>query len=229
MSDNETRPDTADANAAAGKGPTADAGPTDTVSSFAAEELVVDDLIDADAPVEPTEPSAAAELAAMAAEVARLTEENARLKDQALRSLAEAENTRRRAQKEKEDTAKFAVSGFAKDLLNVADNLTRALDSVPTDSADPAMTRALRDGVSAVDREMMSVFDRHGLTKIVPAGERFDPNYHQAMFEVPESGQLPGTVVQVIQPGYVLHGRLLRPAMVGVAKGEPPPKVDTEA
>ena len=162
-------------------------------------------------------------------QIARLTEENARLKDQAMRALAEAENTRRRAQRDKEDTAKFAVSSFAKDLLTVADNMGRALEAVPADGeADPVLVN-LREGIVAVEREMMGAFDRNGITRIVPAGERFDPNYHQAMYEIEDSGQMPGTVVHVVQPGYVLHGRLLRPAMVGVAKGEPPRKVDTEA
>ena len=162
-------------------------------------------------------------------QIARLAEENARLKDQAMRALAEAENTRRRAQRDKEDTAKFAVSSFAKDLLTVADNMGRALEAVSVDDqADPMLVN-LREGIVAVEREMMGAFDRNGITRIVPAGEKFDPNYHQAMYEIEDSGQMPGTVVHVVQPGYVLHGRLLRAAMVGVAKGEPPRKVDTEA
>ncbi len=160
-------------------------------------------------------------------ELAELRAENEKLRDQLLRALADAENTRRRAQRDKEDTARFAVAGFARDLLTTADNLRRALDAVPQDARqqDSALA-ALMDGVEVTERELLTVFERHGLTRIDPVGEKFDPNYHQAMYEVPDSGHVPGTVAHVMQPGYVLNGRLLRPAMVGVAKGEPPQKVD---
>lgn len=163
-------------------------------------------------------------------EIAKLREENAQLKDRALRALAEAENTRRRAEREREDTAKFAIGKFARDLLEVADNLRRALDAVPAEAAeaDPALG-TLAEGVAATERALLGAFEKHGLTRIDPADQPFDPNYHQAMFEVPNSGKMPGTVVQVMAPGYVLNGRLLRPAMVGVAAGEPPQKVDTTA
>lgn len=166
----------------------------------------------------------------MEAELAAALRENAEMRDQLLRALADAENTRRRAARDKEDTAKFAVSGFARDLLDTADNLRRALEAVPEDakSGDPALA-TLVEGVEATERQMLTVFAKHGLVKIEPLGEPFDPNYHQAMFEVPDSGYAPGTVAHVMQPGYVLNGRLIRPAMVGVAKGEPPPKVDTVA
>jgi molecular chaperone GrpE len=161
-------------------------------------------------------------------EIVRLREENEQLRDQALRALAEVENTRRRAERDREDTAKFAIGKFARDLLNVADNLRRALDAVPADADNPAL-KALAEGVEATERELLAAFEKHGLTRIDPIDQKFDPNFHQAMFEVPNSGKLPGTVVQVMIPGYVLNGRLLRPAMVGVATGEPPQKVDTQA
>ena len=164
------------------------------------------------------------------AELAQALRENAEMRDQLLRALADAENTRRRATRDKEDTAKYAIAGFSKDLLETADNLRRALDAVPADakSGDPALSN-LVEGVEATERQMLSVFAKHGLIKVDPVGEAFDPNYHQAVFEVPNSGQAPGTVAQVLQVGFVLNGRLVRPAMVGVAKGEPPPKVDTVA
>ena len=164
------------------------------------------------------------------AELTQALRENADMRDQLLRALADAENTRRRAAREKEDTAKYAINGFARDLLDTADNLRRALDAVPAEAkgGDPALA-TLVEGVEATERQMLSVFAKHGLEKVDPTGQVFDPNFHQAVFEVPNSGQAPGTVAQVLQAGYVLNGRLVRPAMVGVAKGDPPPKVDTVA
>ena len=164
------------------------------------------------------------------AELADALRENAELRDQLLRALADVENTRRRAARDKEDTAKYAIAGFARDLLETADNLRRALDAVPSDAkTDDAALSNLIEGVEATERQMLSVFAKNGLVKVDPVGEAFDPNYHQAVFEVPNSGHAPGTVAQVLQAGFVLNGRLVRPAMVGVAKGEPPPKVDTVA
>lgn len=160
-------------------------------------------------------------LAAALERVAELEADTAKLKDQALRAMAETENIRRRSEREREDTAKFAISGFAKSLLDVADNLRRAVEAVPGDAveADPAL-KTLVDGVAATERQLLAAFERNGVTRIDPVGEAFDPNFHQAMFELPGTGKPAGTVVQVIQSGYVLQGRLLRPAMVGVAKGE---------
>lgn len=160
-------------------------------------------------------------LAAALERVAELEADAAKLKDQALRAMAETENIRRRSEREREDTAKFAISGFAKSLLDAADNLRRAVEAVPGDAveADPAL-KTLVDGVAATERQLLAAFERNGVTRIDPVGEAFDPNFHQAMFELPGTGKPAGTVVQVIQSGYVLQGRLLRPAMVGVAKGE---------
>jgi molecular chaperone GrpE len=150
--------------------------------------------------------------------VATVEAELADTKDRLLRALAETENVRRRAQREREDTQKYAVSGFARDLLATADNLRRALDSVPEAEIKDARTRSLLDGVAATERELLSVFERHGIRRIDPKGERFDHNFHQAVFEVERPDAAAGTVIEVLQPGYVLHDRLLRPAMVGVAK-----------
>jgi molecular chaperone GrpE len=148
--------------------------------------------------------------------------EIARLKDQLLRALAEIENTRRRAEREREDTARYAISAFARDILTVADNLRRALDNIPAHAREKdEMLNTLAVGVEATERELLAGFERHGLRKIEPLGEKFDHNFHQAMFEIADTGKPPGTIVQVMQAGYVLHGRLLRPALVGVAKGEP--------
>lgn len=146
--------------------------------------------------------------------------ENEKLRDQLLRTLADAENTRRRAERDREEATKYGISKFAKDLLTVADNLRRALEAVAQTSDAADALKALAEGVAATEREMLAVFERNGMEKIDPADEPFDPNVHQAMFEMPGTDKPAGTVVQVMAPGYQLHGRLLRPAMVGVAKGE---------
>lgn len=160
-----------------------------------------------------------------AARAAALEAEVATLKDQLLRALAEAENARRRTQREREEAVKYAAAQLARDLLNVADNLSRARE------AGAASAEALQTGVELVERELLAAFEKHGIKKIVPMGERFDPNFHQAMFEVPNAEAAPGTVVQVVQAGYVMAERLLRPALVGVAKAAPTPggQVDTLA
>jgi molecular chaperone GrpE len=157
--------------------------------------------------------------------IARLEAELAEHKDRLLRALAETENTRRRAQREREDALKYAITGFAKDLLPAADNLRRALDSLPEAEVRDERTRGLLAGVAATERELLSVFERHGIRRIDPQSEHFDHNFHQAIFEAEREDQPAGTIVEVLQPGYVLHERLLRPAMVGVAK---PPAKATE-
>lgn len=144
--------------------------------------------------------------------------EAAALKDQLLRVIAEGENQRRRFQRERDEAVKYAAAGLARDLLTVSDNLGRALDAVPAGSGD-AMTETLRAGVELVQKELASAFEKHGIRRLEPLGERFDPNLHQAMFEVPGTDYPSGTVAQVIQPGYAMGERLLRPALVGVAKG----------
>ncbi|MBB4305616.1 molecular chaperone GrpE [Rhodobium orientis] len=154
---------------------------------------------------------------------AALSEENAKLKDQLLRTLAEMENLRKRTGKELRDARDYAASSFARDMLTVSDNLRRALDAVGDEAragADAALT-GLLDGVEMTEREMLKTLEKHGVKKLDPAGEKFDPNLHQAMFEVPNPQVPSGTVVQVVQSGYVIGERVLRPAMVGVAKGGP--------
>lgn len=158
------------------------------------------------------QPAAGGEQSALAAEVAQL-------KDQLLRALAETENTRRRAERDREDAAKFAAANFARDVLTVSDNLRRAIDSVPADAkAGNTALGTLIEGVELTDRQLQSMLEKHGIKLVSPMDQPFDPNLHQAMFEVPNTGKPNGTVVQVLQPGYVINGRLLRPALVGVAK-----------
>jgi molecular chaperone GrpE len=190
--------------------------PEDPANSNAANSNAANKSIDglAGAPVEPEpgEPSADQRLETLEAELAEQ-------RDRLLRALAETENVRRRAQREREDASKYAVAGFAKELLSAADNLRRALDSLPEAEAKDERTRSLLAGVAATERELLGVFERHGIKRIDPLGERFDHNLHQAIFEADRADQPSGTIVEVLQPGYVLHERLLRPAMVGVAKG----------
>jgi molecular chaperone GrpE len=150
--------------------------------------------------------------------LAAVEAELADTKDRLLRALAETENVRRRFQREREDAQKYAISDFAKDLLSAVDNLRRALDAMPEADVTDPRTRSLLDGIAATERELVAAFERHGLKRIDPKGERFDHNFHQAIFEAERPGAPAGTVIEVLQPGYVLHDRLLRPAMVGIAK-----------
>ena len=170
---------------------------------------------DEDAAAEPATATPEERIAALEAELAEA-------QDKLLRALAETENVRRRAQRERADAEKYGISRFAEGLLSVADNLRRALDSLPEAEAKDDRTRSLLAGVAATERELLAAFERHGLKRIDPKGERFDHNFHQAVFEVENIHRPAGTIVEVLQPGYVLHERLLRPAMVGVAKGGPP-------
>tara|TARA_R110002012_G_scaffold320440_1_gene544085 strand:- start:487 stop:1125 length:639 start_codon:yes stop_codon:yes gene_type:complete len=154
------------------------------------------------------------------------------LKDQLIRTLAELENTRKRAERDIAHARKFAITDFARDLLSSSDNLRRALESAPEDRDElDIMLKNLVIGVEMTEKELLGVFEKHGIRKIEPLGEKFDYNLHQAMFEVPDAKNAPGTVVQVMQPGYVLQDRLLRAAMVGVAKSPETPEehVDTTA
>jgi len=165
-----------------------------------------------------------------------LESELAKQKEQVLRQLAETENVRRRAQREREDTIRYGASALAKDLLNVADNLQRALQSVPSEARESDdVIKNLVIGIEMTEKELLSAMQKQGVEKIEPLGEKFSYDKHQAMFEVPDTGKPAGTIVELMQPGYIMHERLLRPAMVGVAKGDPgaPPEdhnhVDTTA
>lgn len=142
-------------------------------------------------------------------------------KNQLMRAVAETENIRKRAQREREDTGKYAISGFARDMLDVADNLRRALDSAPENRDDlPPQVKNLLEGIEATEREMLKAFDKHGIEKLEPMDQKFDPNFHEVMFEAPMPDKEPGTIIQLVEAGYMLNDRLLRPARVGVAKSD---------
>ena len=149
--------------------------------------------------------------------VATLEAELAEAKSSLLYAHAEAQNVRRRAEKETADARTYAATGFARDILTVADNLGRALESIPAELREDEKMKGLVTGLEATGRELASVFSRHGIVRITTIGEALDPNRHQAMFELP-SDEKPGTVVQEMQAGYMIKDRLLRPALVGVAK-----------
>ena len=155
-------------------------------------------------------------------EVIRLEGELASMHDKLLRAVAETENVRRRAQRDKEDTARYAVSNFSRDLLSVADNLRRALDSVDEDARkeNPALEN-LMIGVEMTERELLAAFERNNIRRMETIGQRFDPNVHEAMFEYDDPDQPAKTVGQEIEAGYMLHDRALRPAKVGITKGGP--------
>jgi len=153
---------------------------------------------------------------------AELEVELKKVKDQLLRAVADAENGRRRAERERDDVRRYGAVGLARDVLQISDNLRRALELVPAEARKASeVLDALMVGLEATEREVLAAFEKNGIKKVMPLGERFDYNLHQAMFEAENTGKPPGTVVQVMQPGFVLHDRLLRPAMVGVAKGQP--------
>ena len=147
-----------------------------------------------------------------------------RTKDLMMRTVAESENGRKRALKEREDASKFAVAGFARDILSVADNLRRALDAIPAELQEQhPQVKNLTDGIDATERELLRCFEKNGIKKTEPLDERFDPNFHEVMFETPMPDKAGGTIIQVIEPGYTLNGRLLRPARVGIAKSAEKP------
>src|SRR5271168_5097845 len=152
-----------------------------------------------------------------------LEREHAEMKDRLLRTLAEMANLRKRTEREVADSRLYGVSSFARDMVNVADNMRRALDAVPPElraSAEPGV-KVLIEGVDLTERELLKALEKNGIRQFSPQGEKFDPNLHQAMFEVPDPKVPAGSVVQVVQPGYMIGERILRPALVGVSKGGP--------
>jgi len=158
-----------------------------------------------------------------AEQVKAALEAAADFKDKLLRALAEMENLRRRTAREITDARQYSITGFARDVLQVADNMHRALGVADTELRDTAdaNVKALVEGVDLTERELHKVLEKHGVKKFSPLGEKFDPNFHQAMYEVPDGTAAPGTVAQVIQAGYLIGERVLRPAMVAVAKSAP--------
>jgi molecular chaperone GrpE len=156
--------------------------------------------------------------------VETLARENADSKDRLLRTLAEMENLRRRTEREVADSRLYGITTFARDILAVADSMERALAALDAELRDTANAgvKALLDGVELTERELLKVLEKHGVKRYEPQkGERFDPNLHQAMYELPDPSQPAGTVAQIVQPGYMIGERMLRPAMVAVAKGGP--------
>lgn len=153
----------------------------------------------------------------------RLMKENEELKDRVLRAAAEVENMRRRAARDVQDARAYSVANFARDMLTVADDLQRALDAIPAEAkaSDDAGFKALIEGVEITARGLLATLERHGVKKLAPEGERFDPNFHEALFEIPNPHVVAGTVLQVVQPGYSIGERVLRPAKVGVSKDGP--------
>lgn len=185
----------------------------------------------ADAPEAPANDSPEAAIAALQALITQKDGELAAMKDQALRALAEAENVRRRAERDVAETSKYAVTGFARDLVSVLENLQRAVESIPAQvRVEQPVVGNLAVGVEMTLKELLSAFEKHGIKRIDPLGQKFDHNLHQAVAQIATPDAEEGTVVQVLQAGYTIHDRLLRPAMVGVAsKGEAPHQVDTQA
>src|SRR4051794_11127469 len=176
-----------------------------------------------DATTAPETPDANQQPAPAADPAAELGKEAAELKDRLLRTLAEMENLRRRTEREVADARTYGVTSFARDIVGVADSMERALkalDDELRDKADAAV-KALLDGVELTERELLKVLEKHGVRKFEPHGEKFDPNVHQAMYETPDPSVPAGTVAQVVQAGYMIGERVLRPALVAVAKGGP--------
>ena len=168
-----------------------------------------------DGPAEAQEQERQQQAAAPEAEIAEL-------KDKLLRALAENENVQRRARKDREDAAKYAAANFARDMLTVADNLHRALAALPEGLRErDENVRTLVEGIELTEKELQATLERHGIRRISPLGEKFNHDLHEALFEVPTADAAPGTVVQVVEDGYVIHDRLLRAARVGVAKAPP--------
>lgn len=160
---------------------------------------------------------------------AELEAELAKVKDQLLRTLAESENTRRRNERDMDDARKFAVSNFARELLAVSDNLRRAIEAVPADQREQPVIKAMLVGIEATERQLTAAFEKFGIKPVEAMGLPFDANFHQVMFEVEDADKAPGTIVQVLQTGYKIADRLLRPALVGTAKAPATGAVDTQA
>lgn len=163
--------------------------------------------------------------------IAELEAEAAKYKDQWIRAVAEMENLRKRAERDQQETSKYAISGFARDMVSVLENLIRARDSVPAEKREGnELLGTLCEGVELTLQELLQIFERHGIRRITPLNEKFDHNFHQAVVQVERDDVPAGTVIQVVQSGYIIGDRLLRPAMVAVSKqGEAAKKVDTTA
>ena len=189
------------------------------------------DVPETEAPVLSADEARQAEMEAGLAALDALRAENAEMKDRVLRTVAEMENLRKRTEREVADTRTYAIAGFARDMLAATDSLSRAMVVVPAKerAAATGTLKSLIDGIELTEREMQRLLAKHGVKPIEALGQKFDPHRHQAMFEVPDPAQPEGTVVQVVQAGFAIGDRVLRPAMVGVAKGGPKAGPDAEA
>jgi len=189
------------------------------------------DVPETEAPVLSADEARQAEMEAGLAALDALRAENAEMKDRVLRTVAEMENLRKRTEREVADTRTYAIAGFARDMLAATDSLSRAMVVVPAEerAAATGTLKSLIDGIELTEREMQRLLAKHGVKPIEALGQKFDPHRHQAMFEVPDPAQPEGTVVQVVQAGFAIGDRVLRPAMVGVAKGGPKAGPDAEA
>ena len=150
--------------------------------------------------------------------IAKLNEEITNLKDQRLRAIAELENFRKRAEKDQSDALKYGVSNFAKEIINISDNIERAQSSIPEEAKNNEAIKPVIEGIDLIAQSVVTTFEKIGIKKIESLNEKFDHNLHQAMMEIEKDDLEPGTIVQELIPGYTLHDRLLRPAMVGVSK-----------
>lgn len=210
--------------------------PEDTNEEFtpsAADEAEARDAFSAEEP-EATPELSEEDSSVLQTRIIELETEIASIKDKAIRALADAENTRKRAEREKVDASKFAITKFAKDLLEVADNMRRALDSIPEDRREESdLIKNIVIGIEAVDKTLLKTMENHGVKKLEPTEGKFDPNFHEAMFEAEIPGKNAGEIIQLVEPGYILNDRLLRPARVGVSKasatGNEPQGIDEKA
>lgn len=165
------------------------------------------------------EPAPQTQQSGQQASVQELQAQIAELRDRLLRELAEQENIRMRARRDRDEAVSYAASGFAKDIVSSLDNLRRAINSFPSDLAGDPSLKGVLQGLEATERALLDTFERHGITRLQPVGELFDPNRHDALQLTEDSDQPPGTIIEVLQPGYLYHDRLLRPAKVNVARG----------
>lgn len=182
--------------------------------------------------LEPTPESDYVPVDETSGKISALEEALAITKDQLLRTVADMDNLRKRSVREREDAGKYAVSSFARDLLDVADTFQRALQAIPEDLRQDGRINSLIQGIEATERSLLSCFEKNGIRKIEPMDVPFDPNFHEVMFEAPVPNKASGIIIQLIEPGYVIHDRLLRPARVGVAKSDDSGaghKIDTQA
>lgn len=194
-----------------------------STSAAAETEVVENAFVSSEAPAtQPNEPDPFKVLEALQAE-------NAELKDRSLRALADMENLRRRTEREVADAKSYGVTSFARDMLTFADNLRRAIDAVPAEAredAEPAV-RSFVEGIELTERDFLSRLARFGIKKMEPMGKRFDPNHHEALFEMPDESVPSGSIKQVVEEGYLIGDRVLRPAKVGVARGGPKADIKT--